>query len=71
MFDQITLDRAKPAPAQIVTLAPELQRIIDVHKRNFPKSATSIGRASQGRAAEARGYQAPDQGLGAETGYGR
>ncbi|MDY7544611.1 Fic/DOC family protein [Cryobacterium sp. 5B3] len=71
VFDQITLDRAKPAPAQTIPLAPELQRIIDVHKRDFPTSATLIGRPAQGRTAEARGYRAPDQGLGAETGYGR
>ncbi len=71
VFDQITRDRAKPVPAQIIPLAPELQRIIDVHKRNFPTSATQIGRPAQGRNAEARGYQALDPGLGTETGYGR
>ncbi|ASD24271.1 cell filamentation protein Fic (plasmid) [Cryobacterium sp. LW097] len=71
VFDQITLDRAQPAPVQTLPLSPELQRIIDVNKRNFPTSATEIGRPTQGSPAEGRGYQAPGQGHSTGKGYGR
>ena len=71
VFDQITIDRAKPATAETLPLSPELQRIIDVNKRNFPTSATAIGRPAQVSPTVGRGYQAPVQGLGTEKGYGR
>lgn len=67
VFDQITIDRAAPALVQTIPLSPELQRIIDVNRRNFPTSATAIGRPAQVSPAAGRGYQR----LGAETGYGR
>lgn len=71
VFDQVTVDRVQPAPAQTLPLSPELQRIIDVNKRNFPTSATAIGQPGAARPAEGRGYQARDQGRSNDQGYGR
>lgn len=71
VFDKITLDRVQPAPVQTLPLSPELQRIIDVNKRNFPTSATEIGRPAQVSPSEGRGYQAPAQGYNTGKGYGR
>lgn len=52
-------------------LDPELQRIVDVNKRNFPTSATEIGRPAQGSGGGVGGYRPPEQGLSADHGYGR
>jgi cell filamentation protein len=71
VFDKITVDRVQPAPVQTLPLSPELQRIIDVNKRNFPTSATDIGRPAQVSPPEGRGYQAPGQGYNTGKGYGR
>ena len=71
VFDQITVDRAKPAAAETLPLSPELQRIIDVNKRNFPTSANEIGRPAQAIPAEGRGYQTRVQGHSNDHGYGR
>jgi cell filamentation protein len=71
VFDKITVDRVQPASVQTLPLSPELQRIIDVNKRNFPTSATAIGRPGEASSAEGRGYQARDQGRSNDQGYGR
>lgn len=52
-------------------LDPELQRIVDVNKRNFPTSATEIGRPTKGSGAEGRNYRPPVQGRGTESGMDR
>ena len=52
-------------------LDPELQRIVDVNKHNFPTSAAEIGRPTQGSTTEGRSYRPPQQGLSADHGYGR
>ena len=46
-------------PATVQQFDPELQRIVDVNKRNFPTSATEIGHPST--SPEARGYRPPSQ----------
>jgi cell filamentation protein len=71
VFDQITLDRVQPTPVQTLPLSPELQRIIDVNKRNFPTSATAIGRPGEASPAGGRSYQARGQGRSNDQGYGR
>jgi len=71
VFDKITVNRVQPEPVQTLPLSPELQRIIDVNKRNFPTSATAIGRPGEVGPAEGRGYQARGQGRGNDQGYGR
>ncbi|POH64912.1 hypothetical protein C3B59_09330 [Cryobacterium zongtaii] len=71
VFDKITLDRVQHAPVQTLPLSQELQRIIDVNKRNFPTSATAIGRPGEASPAEGRGYQARGQGHSNDQGYGR
>jgi cell filamentation protein len=58
-------------PAAPPPLSPELQKIVDMNNRNYPTSATEIGRPTQGRAPEARGYRPPAQRLSADYGYGR
>ena len=58
-------------PAVSPPLSPELQKIVDMNNRDYPTSATEIGRPTQGRAPEARGYQPPTQGLSTDHGYGR
>ena len=52
-------------------LDPELQRIVDVNKRNFPTSATEIARPTKGSGAKGRNYRPPVQGRGAENGIDR
>lgn len=63
-----TTQAEQPATPQ---LNPELQRIVDVNRRNFPTSATEIGQSTQVSPPEGRGYQAPGQGHSAGQGYGR
>lgn len=58
----------QPAPPQ---LTPELQRIVEVNRQNFPTSATEIDRSAQVSPAEGRGYQAPGKGHSAGQSYGR
>jgi cell filamentation protein len=58
-------------PAVSPPLSPELQKIVDMNNRDYPTSATEIGRPTQGRAPEARGYRPPAQGLSTDHGYGR
>ncbi|TFC01467.1 cell filamentation protein Fic [Cryobacterium adonitolivorans] len=67
----ISHEGPESASAQAMVLSPELQRIIDVNKRNFPTSATAIGRPGEASPAEGRGYQARGQGRGNDQGYGR
>jgi cell filamentation protein len=52
-------------------LTPELQRIVDLNKRNFPTSATEIGRPANGGTAEGRGYRPSQQGRSADNGWER
>jgi hypothetical protein len=50
----------------------DLQRIIDVNRRNFPTSATEIIPASPESAEQDRGYRAPQQqGRSTEQGFDR
>ena len=52
-------------------LDPELQRIVDVNKLNYPTSATEIRPPERGSAGPGRGYRPPQQGLSNDHGYGR
>jgi cell filamentation protein len=54
--------------AGALPLSPELQKIVDMNKRDYPTSATEIGRPAQ---TKARGYQPPAPGLSTGHGYGR
>ncbi|MEB0304066.1 Fic family protein [Cryobacterium sp. 10I1] len=69
-IEPVQSGRAMPPP-----LSPELGKIVDMNKRDYPTSATEIGRPAQMKAPEARGYQPPAQlsaqGLGTDYGYGR
>lgn len=59
----------QPATPQLDT---ELQRIVDVNKRNFPTSATEIRAPGRGAADESRGYSPPpQQGRSRDVGYDR
>lgn len=49
-----TIFGAQPVPRD---LDPELQRIIDVNRRNFPTSAVEIPRPAAGRPSEGRKYR--------------
>ncbi|MES2093196.1 MAG: Fic family protein [Actinomycetota bacterium] len=65
------IEPIQSTPAVPPPLSPELQQIVELNKRDYPTSATEIGRPSQRRAPEARGYQPPAQGLSTDHGYGR
>lgn len=52
-------------------LTPELQRIVDLNKRNYPTSATEIGRPANGGTAEGRGYRPSQQGRSTDNGWER
>lgn len=52
-------------------LSPELQRIVELNKLDYPTKATDITRPSQRKVPEARGYQPPTQGPSTDHGYGR
>jgi hypothetical protein len=62
-------DGARPAAMQ---LDPELQRLVDVNKRNFPTSATEIRPPVQGgTTVESRAYRSPSHRRDIGQGYGR
>ena len=65
------IDTIESTPAAPPSLDPELQRIVDVNKRNYPTSATEMGRPALRRALEARSYRPPPQGLSTDHGFGR
>ena len=50
-------------------LEPELQRLVELNRRNFPASATEIGRPVTPPAG--RAYHPPEHGRGGENGLGR
>jgi cell filamentation protein len=58
-------------PATPPPLDPELQRIVDLNKRNFPTSATEIRAPEPGSSTPGRGHLPPRQGLSIDHGYGR
>ncbi|SDZ06435.1 Fic/DOC family protein [Herbiconiux ginsengi] len=62
------IDRRPAAPPQ---LHPELQRIVDLNKLNFPTSATEIRAPEPGSSTPGRGHVPPQQGLSTDYGYGR
>lgn len=66
-----TIEPIQSTPATPAPMSPELQQIVDLNKRDYPTSATEIGRPSQRRAPEARGYRPPAQGLSTDHGHGR
>ena len=65
------IEPIQTTPATPPPLSPELQKIVDLNKRDDPTSATEIGRPTQRKAPEARGYQPPAEGLSTDHGYGR
>jgi cell filamentation protein len=65
------IEPSQTTPAVPAPLSPELQKIVDLNKRNYPTSSTEIGHPAQTKAPEARGYQPPAQGLSTDRGYGR
>jgi cell filamentation protein len=52
-------------------LHPELQRIVDLNKLNFPTSAAEIRAPEPGSSTPGRGRLPPQQGLSTDHGYGR
>lgn len=50
---------------------PELQRIIDVNRRNFPTHAANWKRPADARSSEGSGYQPPRQERNADQGLDR
>lgn len=50
-------------------LDPELQRIVDLNKLNYPTSATEIRPPATGSVTEGRGYRPPPE-LGRGSGHG-
>lgn len=66
MFDTI----ATKQPAGVKpSLDPELQRLVDMNRRDYPTSATEIGRPATPPAS--RAYQPPQQGRSTENELGR
>ena len=49
-------------------LDPELQRIIDLNKRDYPASAAEIGRPSTGNTSEHYKYRSPQRGRDTDHG---
>lgn len=74
-FGQWAAELRSPAPdvekPAVLQLDPELQRIVDLNKLDYPTSATEIGRTAKGNTAEGRSYRPPQQGRSADNGLER